>query len=357
MSLALRNISAPLREFTLELDVEWRGRLTAVFGPSGAGKTTLLNLVAGLRRARAGLIELNGIALFDSARNLFLPPRARGVGYVPQDLALFPHLSVRQNLLYGHQRAAHRPSELTLDHVSDVLEIGPLLARRVTNLSGGERQRVALGRALLSSPRLLLLDEPFANLDVPLKDKIIPHLTRVRDEFRIPMLYVTHDRFEVLRLADEMSVLVKGQIQQTGPTLEVFNHPANAVVAQLVGAETFQPGRVISVAEGVAIVEVGRARLVAPAPSPAATDVYATIRGEDVTLQKPNPSSESSARNRLLARVVAMPADGPFIRVELDAGFPLFALITRSACAELHLQPGVEIACLIKASAVHLVPR
>jgi molybdate transport system ATP-binding protein len=354
MSLLLKNISLPLAEFTLEVDVEMHGRVTAVFGPSGAGKTSLLDLIAGLRPARSAFIQLDGCVLADTTRNFSVPTRRRGIGYVPQDLALFPHLSVRQNLVYGQNSHAAGPL-FTFEHVTEVLEIQPLIARRTTELSGGEKQRVALARALLASPRLLLLDEPLASLDVALKAKIIPYLARVRNEFQIPMLCVTHDRFEALMLADEMVVLINGKALQIGPVADVFARPANAAVAKFVGVETLQPGRITNVNEGLAIVSINRVTLIALAPATPARAVFVCIRGEDVVLQR--DVAVSSVRNRLPARIVSFRAEGALVRVELDAGFPLFALVTRAACAALALQEGETITALIKAPAIHLVPR
>ncbi len=212
MKLLLQKISLPLAEFTLELDLQLENQVTAIFGPSGAGKTSLLDLIAGLRRPQSALIQLDDRVLTDTSSRTFLLPRLRGIGYVPQDLALFPHLSVRQNLLYGHRPDADTTRLFNFDHVIEVLEIGSLTQRGVTDLSGGEKQRVALARALLASPRLLLLDEPLASLDQALKSKIIPYLARIRDEFRLPMLYVTHDRAEVSALCDEMLTMKQGRI-------------------------------------------------------------------------------------------------------------------------------------------------
>ena len=354
MSLVLKNIVLPLADFVLEADVELRGRVTAVFGPSGAGKTSLLDLIAGLRAAPSALIRLDETVLADTVKHISVPARRRGIGYVPQDLALFPHLSVRQNLLYGRNSRAPGPG-FTFEHVAEVLEIQPLIARGVTELSGGEKQRVALARALLASPRLLLLDEPLASLDVTLKEKIIPYLARVRDEFQIPMLCVTHDRFEALALADEIVVLVGGKVMQTGPVADVFARPANAAVARFVGVETLQPGQITSVNEGLAVVSVRHASLTALAPVSPASAVFVCIRGEDVVLQR--DAAVSSVRNRLPARIVSFRPEGALVRVELDAGFPLFALVTRPACAELGLQEGQTVTALIKTPAIHLVPR
>jgi molybdate transport system ATP-binding protein len=236
------------------------------------------------------------------------------------------------------------------------LEIQSLISRGVTELSGGEKQRVALARALLASPQLLLLDEPLASLDAPLKTRILPYLARIRDEFRIPMLYVTHDRFEVLGLADDVLVLVDGKVWQTGPVLDVFNRPANAEVAKIVGVETLQPGSVVNVSEGLATVKIREATLTALAPPGSGREVFVCIRGEDVILQRAG-SMVSSVRNRLGARIVALRPEGALVRVELDAGFPLFALVTRPACEELALREQELVDALIKTPAVHLVPR
>src|SRR4051794_33514551 len=183
----------PLASFELDFAAGFDARVTAIFGPSGSGKTTLLDAIAGLRKMAAGEIEINGRTLFSSERDINLSPQARNVGYLPQETSLFPHLSVKQNVLFGARRNKDSDdgSAITVDHVCDVLEIGPLLHRPVTKLSGGETQRVALARAILSNPQLLLLDEPLAAVDIGLKEKILPYLARVRDEFTVPIIYVT----------------------------------------------------------------------------------------------------------------------------------------------------------------------
>lgn len=226
MNLLLKKISLPLAHFTLEVDVAISSRVTAIFGPSGAGKTSLLDLIAGLRRAKSAFIQLDGLVLTDTAKKLFVPTHQRGIGYVPQDLALFPHLSVRQNLLYGCKSSGAADPLFSFDHVTAVLEIQPLIARGVTELSGGEKQRVALARALLASPRLLLLDEPLASLDSKLKARIIPYLIRIRDEFRTPILYVTHELDEVRALCDEIIMLERGRCLRHGRAMDVFDATA-----------------------------------------------------------------------------------------------------------------------------------
>ena len=356
MSLVLKSVSLPLAGFRLEVNVEIRSPVTVIFGPSGSGKTSLLDLVAGLRRADSAFIQLDDEVLTDTSKGDFVPPRRRGIGYVPQDLALFPHLSVRQNLLYGH-----RPDDdkrFTFGLIIELLEIQPLIHRGVTQLSGGEKQRVALARALLTSPRLLLLDEPLANLDLQLKMKILPYLARLRHEFRIPMLYVTHDRFEALSLADEMVVLIDGRIAQTGPVHEVFSRPANLDVAGILAVETIQPGRIVKIADHLVTVAVGRTLLSALEANltRGATDVYVCIRADDVILLK-GKDAPSSPRNHLAATVRSVSREGALMRVELDCGFPLVALLTRQACEELVLQAGERVVALVKAPNVHLIAR
>lgn len=194
--------------FTLNAAVRLEARAAALFGPSGAGKTTILDAIAGLRTPRRGSIVIDDRVLFSTDAGVNLPPHKRHVGYVPQDVALFPHMNVRRNLLYGR----HPGLSPDLDLVVGMLEISPLLDRRVTDLSGGERQRVAVGRALMSGPSLLLLDEPLAAVDVPLRRRILPSLLRVRDELRIPIVYVSHDRDEAEELADVVVTIEQGQV-------------------------------------------------------------------------------------------------------------------------------------------------
>ncbi len=226
MSLLFESLQAPLGPFTLRLDASAGERVTAVFGPSGAGKTSLLEVVAGLRRPAAGRVVLNGRVLDDATSGTHVPPRHRRVGYVPQDDTLFPHLSVAANLSY-----ARTASPAALARVADVLELGPLLGRRPARLSGGERRRVALGRALLASPEILLLDEPLTGLDAPLKERVLAHLARVRDAFRIPTLYVSHAPDEVLAIADEVLVLERGILVVRGAPADVFEPVAERTYA------------------------------------------------------------------------------------------------------------------------------
>ncbi len=222
MKLALRNVRLPLAHFELQVDVEVTQQVTALFGPSGAGKTTLLDVLAGLRRPASAHIEIEGRTLTDTAAGLHVPARDRHIGYVPQDGALFPHLSVRGNLHYGRRRDPEGRHTLSVEQVLGVLDLAPLLERGIGALSGGEKQRVALARALLSSPRLLLLDEPLAALDDELKRRVLAYLRRVRDELRVPMLYVSHSTDEVLALCHEALILERGRIVTRGEPRSLF---------------------------------------------------------------------------------------------------------------------------------------
>jgi len=358
VKLMLKNIVLELTGFSLEVNAEIQGGVTAIFGPSGAGKTSLLDLVAGLRRAKSAFIRLDDRVLTDTEQGICVPARHRGIGYVPQDLALFPHMSVRRNLLYGCRRNASENRQFRFDHIVQVLEIQPLMERGIAQLSGGEKQRVALARALLTSPRLLLLDEPLASLDAKLKARVLPYLTRIRDEFRVPMLYVTHDRSEALTIADAIVVLVNGKVAQQGGIQEVFSRPANLDVAGLLRVETIQPGRVAQIQDGLVRVAVGSTTVVAPEQnlSARARDVFVCIRAEDVILVK-GDDRPSSPRNHLAGTVRSIGRDGPFMRVEIDCGFLLTASLTKQACEELALSPGDRVIALVKAPNVHLIPR
>jgi molybdate transport system ATP-binding protein len=214
----------------LDVSATLEGRVVALFGPSGAGKTTILDLVAGLRAPDHGRILLDEVVLVDCQRNDNVRARDRGVGYVMQEASLFPHLSVRRNILYGARSARGGAEIYTLEHVVEVLEIGNLLDRQPMSLSGGEKQRVALARALVSRPRVLLLDEPFASLDVALRERSLDLLRRVRDEFTVPMVYVSHRAEEVYDLCDDVLVLSRGRIGARGSPDRCFERVATTAV-------------------------------------------------------------------------------------------------------------------------------
>jgi molybdate transport system ATP-binding protein len=217
--LVLRQIELKLGKFRLGVDLELNPGCLGLFGPSGSGKTTLLELIAGLRRATEGRIELEGEILADPAAGKWIPPHRRRIGYVPQDLALFPHLNVRGNILYG---APERAATSSVEELTEILELKALLERRIHGLSGGERQRVAIARALAAQPRLLLLDEPLTGLDQDRKDNVLDYLRRLRGHLSIPMLYVSHQPDEMTGLCDEIVVLQHGAVAARGTPLEIF---------------------------------------------------------------------------------------------------------------------------------------
>lgn len=223
MNLEIMHLQLPLTAFALEVNTLLGARITGVFGASGSGKTSLLEVIAGLRRPASGRIVLDGAVLSDAASGAFVAAEQRHIGYVPQDDALFPHLNVRQNLCYSHAtgKPGH-PPEITYEHVVEVLDIAALTERRVASLSGGERQRVAFGRAVLASPRLLLLDEPLDGLDAELKQRVIPYLHTMRDEFGIPMVYVSHNADEIVALCDDVLLFERGRCVRRGTSADLF---------------------------------------------------------------------------------------------------------------------------------------
>jgi molybdate transport system ATP-binding protein len=214
VNLQLENVSLALADFELRVDAASSAEAIGIFGPSGAGKTTLLEIIVGLRRADGGRIIVRDRVLSDSERRVHLPARERHVGYVPQDETLFPHLSVRANALYGVGRRA--ADEVLFGDLSAILEIQPLLDRSVTGLSGGERRRIALARALMTSPAVLLLDEPLSGLDAALKERTLELLRNVRARFRTPMILVSHDHAEVRAFCDDVLVLDRGRVVAHG---------------------------------------------------------------------------------------------------------------------------------------------
>ena len=243
-----------------------------------------------------------------------------------------------------------------VDTLVEATGIGALLDRQTTTLSSGERQRVGLVRALASQPRLVLLDEPFTALNESLRRELWWLMRELRQQHGLTVMIVTHDLTEAYFLADNVSVLLEGRVIQQGEKAAVYGRPVSPAVAHFLGVETLQPGRVMIVKEGLATVEVGGAQLLAIAPPGVREHVLVSIRGEDVILQR-GAGEISSARNRLPARVVSVQPGSPLMGVELDAGFPLFALVTRPAYEEMNLRPGDPVTAIIKAPSVHLIVR
>ncbi len=358
-------VRLPLDRFALDVDFTTTHRVTGVFGVSGSGKTTLLEAVAGLRRRVEGRVALGDDVWLDSAAKTRVPPERRGVGYVPQDSLLFPHLDVAGNLRAGRGRAASAGVDFdaTCEQVVDVLGLAPLLSRPVAMLSGGERQRVALGRALCSGPRLLLLDEPLASLDAALRRRVLPFLRRVQAEFSLPVLLVSHDPVEVQALCEDLVVLREGRVIARGEPRAVLTRPDVLALAEGEGFENVLPARVVESGGDTTLVRLGEG---ADAPTltvpraglPAGTGLLLSVPADEITLALDRPFG-LSARNVLPATVESVQPVGSSrlvtARVAPDVP-PLVAEVTADARAELHLRPGVGLFLLIKTSAVTVYP-
>ncbi len=345
------------------------GETLVLFGPSGSGKTTILRCLAGLEQPDAGRIALGGEVWFEAAEGRNLPPQRRRVGYLPQGLALFPHLDVAGNIAFGAGRLEGRARAARVRELVERFGLAGLEHRRPAELSGGQRQRVALARALAASPRLLLLDEPLSGLDAPTRERLRLELRDLLAEAGVSAIVVTHDRTEALVLGDRTAVLVDGVLRQVGPTLEVFDRPADEAVARVTGVETVLAGEVVGEADGLLSVEVGGARLAVVDPEAAGGGsegggpvpgerVLLTIRAEDVALAPPGEGrgarpGGTSARNRLAGRVVALEPHGPVVRVSVDCGaVRLVAAVTRPAVIDLGLAPGRPVEADVKATAI-----
>ncbi|MEI4473428.1 molybdenum ABC transporter ATP-binding protein [Frigidibacter sp. MR17.24] len=326
--------------------------VTALFGRSGAGKTTVVQAVAGLLRPDRGRIALGDRVL--SEGRTFLPPHRRRIGYVFQDGRLFPHLSVRQNLLYGRWFAGARATA-EIGPVVEMLGIGALMHRPTAGLSGGEKQRVALGRALLSGPELLLMDEPLAALDQARKDEILPYLERLRDETRLPILYVTHAASEVARLATTVVVLDRGRVAAAGPVAEVLSDPAAGAVLGLRELGAVIEARILAHdADGLTQLAWSGGRLILPHVAAApGTQVRVRIHAEDVMIARA-PPQDISALNVLPAVVEAVRlGEGPGALVRLAVGQDrILARVTRRSVEALALAPGTPCHAVLKSVAV-----
>ena len=327
-----------------------------LFGPSGSGKTTILRCLAGLERPSRGRIAFAGETWFDAEAGVQTSPQARAIGYLFQDYALFPHLTVAGNIMYALQGADRSGRDARVQELLRLLQLDGLEDRRPAQLSGGQQQRVALARVLARRPRLLLLDEPLSALDAPTREQVRGELRGLLRGQGIPTVCVTHDWVEALALADEVAVLGGGRVLQVGPPDEVFSRPAGADVAAIVGVETVVAGKIAERVDDLAALDVGGVRLWAVDAHGQGGECYLCIRAEDVTLEIGTRPS-SSARNHLAGRVTEVRPAGPVSRVAVDCGFALTALVTRQAAQDLNLKPGTSVTATVKASAIHLIPR
>ena len=330
--------------------------ITVLFGPSGCGKTTVLRALAGLERLDQGSIRFGEQLWCDAARGVFWTPQQRDVGYGFQDYALFPHLTVAGNVGYGLRRLERTARQQRVAEMLERFQLAPLAQRFPLEISGGEQQRVALARALVRRPRLLLLDEPLTALDATLRETSRRQLRQWLQDSGIPVILVTHDRLEAMSLADQLVVMDQGAVLQTGDVEAVMGRPVNPAVARIVGVETVLPGEIVESREGLARVQVGPQTLTALLPVDASRLVYVCIPSESVIVQR-GAAGDQSPRNRLAARIVSLEREGPLVRIGLDCGFALTALITPTAREELQLAVGEQVTACIKAPAIHLIPR
>jgi molybdate transport system ATP-binding protein len=344
-----------LGNFVLDAAFEATGGLTALFGRSGAGKTTSINAIAGLLRPDRGRIVVDGAVLTDTERGLFVPARRRRIGYVFQEGRLFPHLTVRQNLLYGRWFAPKSAPGGDFDQVVGLLGVAALLGRRPANLSGGEKQRIAIGRALLARPRLLVMDEPLASLDEARKAEILPYIERLRDEAGVPIVYVSHQVAEVARLATTMVVLNEGRVAAIGTPAAIMGRidlfpltgRAEAGAILLTRVAGHDP------AFGLTTLQAAAGDLQVPRLDlPIGTAIRVRIRARDVMIALAPPEG-LSALNVLPGTVVEIGrADGPIIEMRLDcAGEALVARLTRRSVETLRLEPGRLVYAVIKSIA------
>ncbi len=328
-------------------------RVTALFGRSGAGKTSLVNMIAGLTRPERGRIEIDGQVLFDSAAGVNLPVQARRVGYVFQEARLFPHMTVRRNLLYGHDRVPGDERYVDFGHVVELLGLKDLLARRPGDLSGGEKQRVAIGRALLASPRVLLLDEPLASLDATRKDEILQYIELMRDDVNIPMIYVSHAVDEVVRLADWVVLMSGGTVTATGEVEDIMGRPDLRA-----GGGGFEGGTVIDATVAAQDIEYDLATLAFEGGTLTVTNIDALIgealrvriRARDVSIALDEPRA-ISIQNILKGRITEVgEVRGGVVGIAIAVGATtLRSRVTQRAVRQLALAPGLEVYALIKA--------
>jgi molybdate transport system ATP-binding protein len=349
------SVTHRLGAFILDAAFDSEGGLTALFGRSGAGKTSLVNAIAGLYRPERGYVAVDGEVLSDTATGRFVPPHRRRVGYVFQEGRLFPHLNVRQNLLYGRWFAPKATGGREFDQVVGLLGIEPLLTRRPANLSGGEKQRVAIGRALLARPRVLVMDEPLASLDESRRAEIFPYIERLRDEMRVPIVYVSHSIAEVARLATTLVVLSEGKVAAIGPTAQVMGRidlfpltgraEAGAILATRVAAHDRR--------FGLTILRAAAGELRVPAldlPLGAALRVRVRARDVMIALAPPQGLSALNVLPGTIAEIAA--GDGPIVQIRLDcAGEALVARLTRRSVDTLGLVPGLAVHAVIKSIA------
>jgi molybdate transport system ATP-binding protein len=344
MSLQV-SLKHALGDFTLDAAFAAERGVTALFGPSGAGKSSIVSAVAGLLRPKEGRIVLNGRVLTDTADRIFVKPEQRRAPLVFQDARLFPHLRVAQNLRYGWRRAPDRADEKEVAQVIALLGLDDLLDRRPATLSGGEKARVALGRALLAAPEILLLDEPLASLDGPRRREILSYLERLRDETKVPMLYVSHQVDEVARLADTVVLLESGRVSAEGPPGETLPGLGgqDGMIGAVLDAVVVGPRE-----DGLTELAFDNGRLAVTAKLAAGARLRVRLAADDILIARVKPQ-EISANNILRATVVQVSLRGDVAEVALQAGAAwALARITAASAQRLALAPGLPVFAIIK---------
>ena len=350
------NITKAFGSFRLETQFEVEeGSITAIFGKSGAGKTSTINAIAGLTRPDVGVIQIGNTTLFDQNLKINLPIYKRQIGYVFQDDRLFPHMTVRNNLIYGTPKNRDVANSLNLTDITGLLELAPLLERRPRTLSGGEKQRVAIGRALLSNPKLLLMDEPLASIDVQHRFEILPFIQKVREKTGITIIYVTHALEEVIFIADQIILLSEGQVTAQGTVEEIMSrldlHPMTS---------RFDAGAVISATYSGYDKEFDLGELsfdggilrIAGLNAEIGIHLRAHIRARDVSLMLDKPK-DTSVLNVFKGELIEIRhEEGPQLDLLINIGTPLIARITRKSLNDLNLDIGSKVYAMIKAVAI-----
>lgn len=342
--------------FSLDVAFDNADGVTALFGQSGSGKSLTLGIIAGLMRPDSGVVRLDGETLVDTERKIFVPVARRRIGLVFQDANLFPHLSVKQNLLYGRWFAPRTAGRINFDAVVETLGIGPLLARPPARLSGGEKQRVAIGRALLSCPRLLLFDEPLAALDMPRKLEIMPLIEKLRDEFRVPIVYVSHASDEVMRLASRVVMLEAGRVKFIGDPATAFNRLANTTLENRFDLSSILTARIAGAPDlhGLTPLDHPAGTISIAGLDGAPGDlVQVVVKATDVVLSRSRPT-DISLRSILGGKVSKIRKEGflAIVEIELAPGRFLLAAITEGALAHLALEVGSTVFAMFKSTAL-----
>jgi molybdate transport system ATP-binding protein len=346
------DISCKKDGFVLEAALVLRGAATGIYGPSGSGKTTFLNLLAGLEKADTGKIIMNGKTVFDSQKGINLPSYKRHIGYVFQDNQLFPHLTVKKNLLYGYNLLTEEQRHFTPGHIIKLFDIASLLERYPENLSGGEKQRVALGRAILTSPQILLFDEPLSSLDEDLKSQIIPFFRKIIDEIRIPLIYVSHSINEILCLTDHLVILEKGKIIASGPFQQIIKKSNVFKLTKSSGFENIIRGKILknNLSEEISLVEINHHKLNLPiSKNNEGDNVIFSIRPQDIAIAVA-PVQGISILNQVKGIIVDIKTIESYALIQIDIGINILSEISIKSLNSLVLKKGDIIYCLIKAS-------